>query len=598
VLRKSLGEDASPEAERAAFSRNYPETAAALGAPDKGAAGLVLAWREFHESIVDETETPIRNTNRPSAFFGRVGPRQARLVFWSNLLVGLGLLLTFLGLIVALHTAKEGMYQGASPAQMQDSLRQLLTVAGAKFFTSVAGVGGSLILRAAERNITRKTSRAVEEFCSLLERGLLYVPPQRLAAEQLAELREQTAQLKTFNTDFALQVSERMGAHFQQAIAPLSTSLATLNTNITGMGQSLRDGLGQGAADAINQATSGELRALGQTLATLGERLDTLSSTVGASGDVAAQQIRAAGADFAQAASDIKEAFGELAGQVSGLGTRLNEQSEATSRAQDEMLARVINGLTDAQQRSASAINSAVDALSEAGALAAGRLEEGLTGALAKGVADGNAVFKTAIEESGASLQGAASELSRAVSEAASQIERAQKAFERSGESAARTAEAIDGVTGQAKNVTAALGDAAKGFATAAAPVAQAAQGLNEAAGRVARAIEAGRETDADALRALSALAEQVRETQATAEEAWSAYQERFEDVDKSLGEAAAGLGQTLSDSFDQFRGFAQSFDAEMAKAVSRLSSSLTAIEEYAGALDEYAHSMRGEVSE
>ena len=144
ALQSAVGDDADPIAERQSFSANYADAATALNAPAPGANAIVLAWREFHESIVDETESPIRNTARPAAFFNRAAPRQALLLFWSNILVGLGLILTFLGLIVALHTASSGMGSD-DPAAMQQSLRSLLVVAGAKFFTSVAGVGTSAI---------------------------------------------------------------------------------------------------------------------------------------------------------------------------------------------------------------------------------------------------------------------------------------------------------------------------------------------------------------------------------------------------------------------------------------------------------------------
>ena len=190
VLQDAIGQDADPIAERQSFSANYADVSAALNAPAPKANAIVLAWREFHESIVDETESPIRNTTRPAVFFNRAAPRQPLLLFWSNILVGLGLILTFLGLIVALHKASTGM-GGSDPAAMQDSLRQLLVVAGAKFFTSVAGIGTSLMLRFAEHGLQKRTNAVNEALCSLLERGMLYVPPQRLAVEQLDVMREQ-----------------------------------------------------------------------------------------------------------------------------------------------------------------------------------------------------------------------------------------------------------------------------------------------------------------------------------------------------------------------------------------------------------------------
>lgn len=583
ALQSAVGDDADPIAERQSFSANYADAATALNAPAPGANAIVLAWREFHESIVDETESPIRNTARPAAFFNRAAPRQALLLFWSNILVGLGLILTFLGLIVALHTASSGMGSD-DPAAMQQSLRSLLVVAGAKFFTSVAGVGTSLILRFAEHRLQKKTNAVNEALCALLERGMLYVPPQRLAVEQLDVMREQRDQLKAFNTDFALQLSERMGVQFQQAIAPVTASLGQLNDNMSTMSQ----GLGQGAAKAIEEASGGELRALGQTLSTLGERLDALSSSVGSSGEDAARQIRAAGADFAQAATDIREAFDRLTGQVDGMGERFSSQGEAMAQAQSDSLERMLSGLESAQTKSADAIADAVSRLQGAGVSAAETMQKEVSAAMAAGVAASQETFRAALEESGEGLRGVAAGLAKAVSDAAGEIDRAGQGFARSGESAVRTAEAMEGVTGQAKTVAISIGDASKGFAAAAAPVAQSVQAINDAAGRIVRSLEANQQMDAQTVQSLRDLAEGIRETQESATKAWTEYRARFEGVDKSLEKTTVRLGETLEGTFGEFKRFAQDTDRELASAVGKLSGALTAIEEYAESLNAY----------
>lgn len=178
ILRAALGEDSDPIAERAAFASDFDRVSQAMNADGPGTHELIQAWREFHETIVDETISPIRNTNRPGTYFHRAAPRQTTLTFASNVFVAVGLILTFLGLIVALNTAAKGM-SGGDVAAAQLSLVGLLTVAGAKFFTSVAGLGASIWLRFAEHSLSRRVRHETELICQLLERGLLYVPPQR-----------------------------------------------------------------------------------------------------------------------------------------------------------------------------------------------------------------------------------------------------------------------------------------------------------------------------------------------------------------------------------------------------------------------------------
>jgi len=586
ALKGALGDSKEAVGEREAFSRNYIEAAAALDMNQKGADLLVQAWREFHESIVDENASPIRNTIRPSAYFQRAAPRLTDLAFASNVFVATGLILTFVGLVVALHTAAANL---DDPTKAKAALTLLLTVASAKFLTSIGGIGASLWLRFAEQGLIKKINAETEEICALLERGLLYVPPQRLAVEQLEELREQTAQLKFFNQDVAFQLADRINAGVSQAFAPMATSLSTLNENMAAVTQ----GIGSEAAKAIADVSGQQLQGLSDTLAGLGQRLDALTASVGQSGDHAAQQIRAAGADFAQAANDIRAAFDRLVANVDVMGDKLAEQGTAAARTQDEALTRVLGGLEAAQTRSGEAISEVVKALQNAGAEAAETMQREVSAALAEGVAESQRTFRTALEESGDSLRGTAADLTRAVGEAAETIERASTGFARSGDSAVRSAEAMEGVTGHAKTAAATLGDAVKGFSTAAAPVAQAAQAVNEAASSIARAIAANQDTNAETLEGLAALSDGIKETQAAAEEAWHDYRARFEGVDKALAQTAEKLGETLGDSFDEFRRFAQNFDSEMGAAVQKLASGLTAIEDYAGALDQYVDESR-----
>lgn len=587
ALQSALGTDRDPDAERRTFAENYIEISSAMGTEQEGAHNLVQAWREFQESMVDESASPVRNTNRPSAFFNRAAPKLTVLHFASNIFVGVGLILTFLGLIVALNTAAQNMGEDITAAKL--SLEHLLTVAGAKFFTSVAGLGASIWLRFTEYNLSKKIRRDTDLICELLERGLLYVSPQRLAVEQLDVLREQRDQLKFFNTDVALQLSERIGAQFAQAIAPVAASLTELNDNMT----SVTQGIGAGAREAIEKVSGEQLRGLSETLGELRGKLDAIGQTVGNSGANAANQIRLAGEDFSKAASDIREAFDRLAGQVDGMGSRITEQSDAAQAAQQKALADILAGIEDAQARSNTMLTTMLTTLQTAGSEAAGSIQQEVEKTLKSGVEASGETFRKAIEASSGELRDTTKKLSDAVGEAAQQVERASVGFSQSSEKAAQTAEAMRNVTDSARTVATSMSDAAQGFASAAGPVAEAARSVSQAAGRVADAVEADRVAAMAALTEMRSLADSIRSTQQSAETAWSDYRARFEGVDQALSKATEKLAETLGDSLTQFRKFAQETDREMAAAVSRLSNTLTQIEEYAESLDDFVEETR-----
>ena len=423
-----------------------------------------------------------------------------------------------------------------------------------------------------------------EQISALLERGLLYVPPQRLAVEQLEVMKEQRDQLKTFNTDFAMQLGDRIGAQFQQALAPMTTSISQ-------MVESMNDvtaGIGDGARKAIEEVSGDQLRGLSEVLATLGLKIESISTAVGSSGDEAARQIRDAGSDFAKAAADIREAFDRLASQVDGMGGRLQAQSEAAAEAQGNALQRTLEELSAAQARSAEAMGNAVEGLRSAGLEAAATMQNEVQAALASGVAEGQRAFASAVEESGGELRATVLGLAKAVGDAAGSVDRASDGFVRSGEQAVRSADALSGVTSQANTLVSSIAEVGQGFGTVAAPIVRAAQSIDEAVSKIQTAIQAGRAADVQALEQMQALAVQMKETYAAAEEAWVNYRNRFAEVDKSLALAAERMSSTLGDSLSQFSSFATKTDNALADAVSKLSNALSPIEDYAEALGDY----------
>ena len=588
ALRHALGDDNDPVAQRSAFAENYISVSATMNDEQEGSHALVVAWREFQETMVDESSTPVRNTSRPTTFFNRAAPKLTELTFASNIFVGAGLILTFLGLIVALNTAAKGVALSDVTAA-KDALNELLVVAGAKFFTSVAGLGASIWLRFAEHRLSGLIKSETSVICELLERGLLYVAPQRLAVEQLEVLKEQRDQLKFFNTDVALQLSERIGAEFTQAIAPVTASLTALNENMT----SVTQGIGAGAREAIEKVSGEQLRGLSDTLAALSQRMDSVGQAVGTSSEEAAQQIRLAGEDFAKAAADIREAFETLTTKVDGIGQSMTERGEAANIAQQEALESVIGSIEEAQTRSVEMVTEILEALKDGSVGAAAIMQEEVQDVIRAGAEAGQEAFRTVIAESGKALEKTTNSLSKAVGEAAGKIERAANGIAKTGENAERTSEAIKSVTDNARTVAISLGDAAKGFSQAASPVADAARAVNQAASDLAKTVTADRAASTQTLGEMKALVDGVRATQDAAEQAWSDYRARFEGVDKALANATDKLAQTLADSLSEFREFAQNVDREMAAAVGRLGNTMTQIEEYAESLDEYVEQTR-----
>jgi hypothetical protein len=592
-LKTALESNSDPNTARQTFAEDIGMVTAAMEETSPGSASLVRAWQEFRENLVDETEQEIRCTARPGQYFGHGLAPQRDLIFWSNTFVGIGLILTFLGIVVALNATAHGMREGASVQESQGALRDLLTIASVKFFASIAGLSASIMLRFADHGLSKKCELRIRQIIELLDRGLVYLPPPILAVRQMDELKRQTTQLEKFNTDLAISIGESVGQQFQTVMAPMQNSLGTLSASMETMSDRLSERFGEGVGRVIETATQGQLGALGQTLEALRAQLEGLSQHVQGSGEDAARQIRAAGADFAQAAQDIREAFSGLSGQVGEIGRAITSDTDTARARQAELLDATMAGLEAANARTADVMAKAADALRGAGTSVAADLQHQMGAAMTVAVRDAEGVIRQAITESGAAFAESGKEMIAAVEQAASRIAALSAAMEKSELHAGHTAVAFQASADSARQAAGSISDAAGGFAVAATPVATAARAFQEAAARISTSLDQSERAAAEALKAMTNLATEIGDTQSSAQEAWTSYRARFDGVDQSLERTLSQMLTAVTDSMGRFQEFAHNVDAEMASAVSRLSKAMATIEENSDSITQLAEAMR-----
>jgi hypothetical protein len=104
-------------------------------------------WRQFSAAVIRE-DNVVRYTVRPQTYINLADARGELfgLKMMSSIpgyFVGLGLLLTFIGLVLALNRAAGSTAAGSAEA-MTSSLNELLAAATFKFSTSIAGLDASL----------------------------------------------------------------------------------------------------------------------------------------------------------------------------------------------------------------------------------------------------------------------------------------------------------------------------------------------------------------------------------------------------------------------------------------------------------------------
>ncbi len=164
-----------------------------MSRPDRQSCTLERAWAAFRSSLTFTPQGELRSGAPAWTVFNIVTSETGVLGWWSNLFVAIGLIFTFLGVVAALSEATSVLGTGnASTATMQAALSGLLTITATKFWTSIAGILASVILRICERRWSTRIDEAVEDLCEIIDARIPPVSPGMLAGEQLNELKRQT----------------------------------------------------------------------------------------------------------------------------------------------------------------------------------------------------------------------------------------------------------------------------------------------------------------------------------------------------------------------------------------------------------------------
>jgi len=128
----------------------------------------------------------------------RSGLRLELIQAMPNYFVGLGLVMTFLGLIAGLWFASQGM-RTADMIEARAALVHLLNSATFKFLTSVAGIGMSLVVSLAFRISVQSLRRRLDLLCDRIEEAARAARPvdaaSRIGTDGGAVLAERIMQL-------------------------------------------------------------------------------------------------------------------------------------------------------------------------------------------------------------------------------------------------------------------------------------------------------------------------------------------------------------------------------------------------------------------
>lgn len=311
------------------FAQHYAEIDAQLQKQPL----LAQQWQTYRQTLLPprQADTPVYYTQAPQAYFNIAGLIESRINLRlyqavPNILVGIGIWFTFLGLVAALWFASQGV-AADDINQAQQSLRDLLHAATFKFVTSIAGLMASIIFSWAEKARLHQLSKQLETLNQQMSNCMLLRTPTQLQALQLQETQKQTQQLKQFQQHLGQtlgqSLGETVGLHLQQAVQPLAQAIDGLGDKISSLNQEALTELLERFSQQVQGAAGSELKQLADTLKHLVFALNEFKQGfeqtgmgVGTEMQNAASTLNSVQGNFAQLGDDLLQRLAQTSADL------------------------------------------------------------------------------------------------------------------------------------------------------------------------------------------------------------------------------------------------------------------------------------------
>lgn len=355
-----------------------------------------LVWGEYLETCImpdvndpriNQIDMRVQNTFRPHEYFNlpSIFPPNAISSSLPNLFVGAGLVVTFMGLVAALATSAEAIFEitqertgtGQSAALM-DPILELLRQASTKFYASFTALFFSLAISLELKWFQVLLERPLEKVNEHLEGLVRYSPLEKIATEQLTQAQQQTEQLRAFNTNLATQIGERVQQALQQSMSGVITQLGEISTNLGAANVEALQAAGKEIAEQTRGAAEESLKTLANRLNLISQGMQGLPAAISGGTD----EFRAR----------MRETFDEANEQAT-------ENIRATGEASRTLIEELLGGLnssiqelTDASRESSMQLRNAAVGINESVSLLTEAMRSG-SEAAAQSMSDGAQQF-------------------------------------------------------------------------------------------------------------------------------------------------------------------------------------------------------------
>ncbi|MDP5132360.1 MAG: hypothetical protein NWQ54_15850, partial [Paraglaciecola sp.] len=356
-----------------------------------GTPCLAASWGAYQRSMqlpnehfqLKPNHPPVlRNTMQVNTLFNMeniVEPQINFRLYTSipNILTGLGLLFTFVGLVLGIYNASMGL-SSSDIDSAKEALNPLLKGASIAFISSIFGIGCSMIFSLFEKVRFFKLEKEVKQFSDYLATHIEFIDSDKLAAMQLEAIETQTNALTRFQFDqqritdetitrvskeFRDTLLDKAGSELENLAALIAELNKSMTINLTSftenqtkvsnsteqLTKSLHESMLQitdQIADSVEQMGLREeerTKNIFTTFETVGEKISkVISSSTSEIADNLFQQSKVTIENIAQASELFNHTMSESVTAFEGLPAKITQASEQSVKQSSSQLKELI----------------------------------------------------------------------------------------------------------------------------------------------------------------------------------------------------------------------------------------------------------------
>jgi len=297
------------------------------------------SWREFEETLLipgedfDGERQVILNTHLTSVYFNQKNIlwHKVNMRYYNalpNMLTGLGIVGTFIGLAVGIYIAAPGL-NSESINDAKNALNHLLNGASLAFITSIVGLLSSLFFSFFEKRKIHRFNNLCQRLVSEIDARVEYFSAERLASKGLSESKKQSLALETFANDLAVSLGQVLE---QQISRPMIAAINELKEEQKSANDETLEKLISEFSQSITGAAGEEMKALASTMDSVSSGLESQINNMTKNQIEMQEASQNAVANMAEAmAEGGKQIKDEINSAVSALADGISRSLEAVS---------------------------------------------------------------------------------------------------------------------------------------------------------------------------------------------------------------------------------------------------------------------------